>query len=114
MLILNGDVGDVRSCSSLSRYGFGIVVVWGGQRVLSLSRIRALISGILSDFCSVRELIEGEEEEEARCCPICSGNSRKVGIVRLGRKWDGCLRRVETVRLKAWRFVFSRGAILSL
>lgn len=107
--MLNGDVGDVRSCSSLSRYGFGIVVVWGGQRVLSLSRIRAFIFGM---FLSVLESVV-VVEEEARCAPICSGNSRKVGIVRLGRKWDGCLSRVETVRLKACRFVFSKGAMVS-
>lgn len=65
MLILNGDVGDVRSCSSLSRYGFGIVVVWGGQMVLSLSRIRAFICGILCDFCSDGEVVE--EVKEAKC-----------------------------------------------
>lgn len=112
MLILNGDVGDVRSRSSLSRYGFGIVVVWGGQRVLSLSRTRAFICGILCGFCSGGEVVE--EVEEAKCWPICSGSSRKVGIVRLGRKWDGCLSKVETVRLKAWRFVFSNGAIVSV
>lgn len=34
--------------------------------------------------------------------------------MRLGRKWDGCLSKVETVRLKAWRFVFSKGAMMSL
>lgn len=109
MFRLNGDVGDVRSCSSLSRYGLGIVVVWGGQRVLSLSRIRAFIFGILFG-CWPLVVVE---EDEAKWWPICSGRSRKVGMVKLGRKWDGCLRRVETVRLKAWRFVF-RGAIVSL
>lgn len=102
-------MGDVRSCSSLSRYGFGIVVVCGGQRVLSLSRIKAFIFGI---FLSLLVSVVVGVEEEARCWPICSGSSRKVGIVRLGRKCDGCLRRVETVRLKAWRFVFSRGAMV--
>lgn len=107
MSILNGDVGEVRSCSSLSRYGFGIVVVWGGQRVLSLSRIRAFILGIFLSVLDSTVVVD-----EARCWPICSGRSRKVGIVRLGRKWDGCLSKVETVRLKAWRFVFSKGAIV--
>lgn len=86
--------------------------------MLSLSRTRAFIFGVLlSPFVLdsvVWEEEEEEDEEEARCWPICSGSSRKVGIVRLGRKCDGCLSRVETVRLKAWRLVFRRGAMVSL
>lgn len=40
-----GDVGDVRRSRSLVRICGGKVVVWGGQRVLSLSRTRARIDG---------------------------------------------------------------------
>lgn len=44
---LKGDVGEwVRECS-LVRTGLGRMVVFGGERVLSLSRTRALIVGIL-------------------------------------------------------------------
>lgn len=42
---MNGDVGDLRRWSSLERIWGGKVVVFGGQRVLSLSRTRARITG---------------------------------------------------------------------
>lgn len=83
----------------------------GGQRVLSLSRIRAFMFGFFLSVCVFVVVVV--VDEETRCAPICSGRSRKVDIVRFGRRWDGCLRSVETVRLKAWRFVFNRGAMVS-
>lgn len=57
MCRLKGDVGDVRSAVSLRMYAVGICVVLGGQKVLSLSRMRALMFGsccwfFLSRFAS--------------------------------------------------------------
>jgi hypothetical protein len=43
---LKGDVGELRRAVSLFRIWGGKVVVFGGQRVLSLSRTRARIVGV--------------------------------------------------------------------
>lgn len=78
----------------------GKVVVFGGQRVLSLSRTRARITGdllvsfsVLGDVCW-------------RYGPMFSGRCVKVGIVRCGRNWEGVVRRVRTAWVKPRRFVF--------
>lgn len=48
-----GEVGDVRRLCSLVRIWGGKVVVWGGQRVLSLSRTRARMVGLPGFFSSL-------------------------------------------------------------
>jgi len=90
-------------------------VVLGRQRVLSLSRIRARILGVLLvwgiSFSSM--LVFVDEVEEMRCGPKCSGRSRKVEMVRLGTRSDGFLRRLDTARLKACMLLLNiNGAIL--
>ena len=64
----------------------GKVVVFGGQRVLSLSKTRARIFGV-GPFSA---------DLGRRWGPRSSGRCVKVGIVRWGRNWEGCLRRVWT------------------
>lgn len=99
-----GEVGDCRRAASLERICGGKVVVFGGQSVLSLSRTRALIVGTFAF-----EVFEGSEL--TRCGPNSSGRYVKVGIVRCGRNWAGCLSRVWTAWLKARRLELGEPAI---
>lgn len=96
---LKGDVGDVRRAVSFDRIAGGKVVVFGGQRVLSLSRTRAWIVGMRVGGVGFPDGgFEGSLFECShvltRCGPRSSGRCVNVGIVRCGRNWVGCLRRV--------------------
>lgn len=103
---LKGEVGEVRRDWSFERILEGKVVDFAAQRVLSLSRTRARIVGVRGVFS------DDVEDEEMRCGPRFSGSCAKVGIVRCGRRWLGCLRRVCTVWLKARRLEFGEPAIV--
>ena len=84
----------MRRVVKLFRICGGKVVVFAGQRVLSLSRTRARIVGVGS------AVVGAEVEVDGGCLrrwgPRFSGRWVIVGIVRCGRNWVGCLRRVCT------------------
>lgn len=96
----------------------------GGQRVLSLSRTRARIVGVVvwcgrggfSDacvVCAVPLLFLGVSFAACtRCGPRSSGRWVNVGMVRCGRNWEGCRRRVCTAWLKPRRLELGEPAIL--
>lgn len=100
------------------------MVVLGGQRVLSLSRTRARIVGVIvwcgrggfSDacvVCAVPLLFLGVSFAACtRCGPRSSGRWVNVGMVRCGRNWEGCRRRVCTAWLKPRRLELGEPAIL--
>jgi hypothetical protein len=89
-------VGEVRRVVSLCRIWGGKVVVFAGQRVLSLSRTRARIVGVGGVVVGVEVEVEVVGGCLRRCWPRFSGRCVIVGIVRCGRNWVGCLRRVCT------------------
>lgn len=110
-----GDVGDVRRWVSLVRIWGGKVVVLGGQRVLSLSRTRAWMVGTRFGvgFSGRLDLEVPVVCAPTRCGPRSSGRYVNVGMVRCGRNWEGCLRRVWTAWLKPRRLELGEPAMAS-
>lgn len=79
----------------------------GGQVVLSLSRIKAFIVGFLEEVVEgFEEVVDDGDVELWRASSRGRGRSRRVGIVRCGRRAVGLERSVETVRRKAARLRF--------
>lgn len=109
---LKGDVGDVRRWWSLLRICGGKVVVFGAQSVLSLSRTRARIVGFFWGVEGFSVGVGVDVDALVRCGPRSSGRCVKVGIVRCGRNWEGCLRRVYTAWLKPRRLELGEPAIV--
>lgn len=68
--VRNGEVGELRRACSFCRICGGKVVVFAGQRVLSLSRTRARMFGMRGGFFSV---LVGFGLGVRRCGPRSSG-----------------------------------------
>lgn len=109
---LNGEVSEVRREESLARICGGKDVVFAAQSVLSLSSTRARIVGVCGVFSGVGICVWGPFFPLIRCGPRFSGRWVKVGMVRCGRNWVGCLRRVWTAWLKPRRLELGEPAIM--